>query len=90
MSQIVVLDLGTGNLRSVAQAAEFAAGSKWTVAVTREPALINNADRIIVPGQGAIESWLAALSDKCLESAVMSGLKNKPGTGHMCGHAGIV
>lgn len=78
MSQIAVLDLGTGNLRSVAKAAEHAAGSRWNVTVTREPSLIEKADRIIVPGQGAIESWMAALSNESLRAAVLSGLKNKP------------
>ena len=78
MSQIVVLDLGTGNLRSVAKAAEHAAGAGWTISITREPSLIKNADRIIVPGQGAIESWMAALTNDTLRSALLSGLKNKP------------
>lgn len=78
MSQIVVLDVGTGNLRSVAKAAEHAAGPGWNITVTREPSLINKADRIIVPGQGAIESWLAALTNESLRSAVLSGLNNKP------------
>ena len=78
MSQIVVLDLGTGNLRSVAKAAEHAAGRGWTVTVTKDPVLINTADRIIVPGQGAIESWLAALKDDRLKTVFLSALESKP------------
>ena len=78
MSQIVVLDLGTGNLRSVAKAAEHASGYGWTTTVSRDPSLINAADRVIVPGQGAIESWLAALKDDDLKSAVLYALSNKP------------
>ena len=78
MSQIVVLDLGTGNLRSVAKAAQHAAGSDWTITVTRDPALIKKADRIIVPGQGAIESWLAALEDDRLKTVFLSALNSKP------------
>ncbi len=78
MSQIVVLDLGTGNLRSVAKAAEYAAGSGCTITVTRQPSLILKADRIIVPGQGAIESWLWALSDEKLKTAFLTALRSKP------------
>lgn len=78
MSRIVVLDLGTGNLRSVAKAAEYAAPPTSTVIVTRDTEVINKADRVIVPGQGAIESWLAALADEKLKSALLSALSNKP------------
>lgn len=78
MNRLVVLDLGTGNLRSVANAAAHAAGPRWGISVTREPSSIESADRIIVPGQGAIESWLAALTDDRLKEVLLSALKNKP------------
>ncbi len=57
MSQnLVIVDYGSGNLRSVAKACEFAAGRAaldLTVRVTESPAEVLAADRVILPGVGA-------------------------------------
>jgi glutamine amidotransferase len=53
---IVVVDCGSGNLRSAAKALERAsaeAGCAATVTVTQDPARVADADRIVLPGQGA-------------------------------------
>ncbi len=78
MTQIVVIDLGTGNLRSVAKAAEFVGGRNCKVEISRQASKISQADKIILPGQGAIGSWLSALSDQELKSALNNALHNKP------------
>ena len=78
MTQIVVIDLGTGNLRSVAKAAEYVGGKAINVDISRQASTINKADKIILPGQGAIGSWLSALSDSELKSALDNALVNKP------------
>ena len=50
---VAVVDYGMGNLRSVAKAIEHvAAGAR--VVVTADPAMVANADRVVVPGQGAM------------------------------------
>jgi len=53
---VVVIDYGSGNLRSAAKAFERAvaeAGLKETVTVTADAALVRRADRIVLPGVGA-------------------------------------
>jgi len=51
--RIVVCDVGLGNLRSVERALVHAAGGRGLdVALTREPAAIAAADRLVMPGQG--------------------------------------
>ena len=78
MSQVVVIDLGTGNLRSVGKAVEHVPPSNSRVRITRDPAAINAADRLVLPGQGAIGSWLAALDDEELKYALLKALDSKP------------
>ncbi len=53
---LVVVDYGSGNLRSVAKACERAvaeAGSSLSVVVTSDAEIVAQADRIILPGVGA-------------------------------------
>ncbi len=52
----MIIDYGSGNLRSAAKALERAAresGAAHEVAVTADPALVRDADRIVLPGVGA-------------------------------------
>jgi imidazole glycerol-phosphate synthase subunit HisH len=56
MSRIVVIDYGSGNLRSAAKAIERAArdaGSGEDVRVTSDAAEVRAADRVVLPGVGA-------------------------------------
>ncbi len=60
----VVVDTGSGNLRSVEKAAETAAGlSRGASAVVRssDPDVIRKASRLILPGQGAFGDGARAL-----------------------------
>ena len=53
---VVVIDYGSGNLRSAAKAVERAAaeaGTELSVKVTAEARAVRAADRIVLPGQGA-------------------------------------
>jgi glutamine amidotransferase len=75
--QIAVIDLGVGNLRSVKQALNAVAADA-DVVVTSDPAVIDSADRVVMPGQGAVGTWFAALHDRQLEAVVRSSLANKP------------
>jgi glutamine amidotransferase len=59
MSDLVLVDLGLGNLRSVEKALEHAAGA--APLVTADPARIGAARRLVVPGQGAYRDGVAAL-----------------------------
>ena len=49
MSEVVIVDLGMGNLRSVARALERAGGR---VTVSSDPDVVATAPRLVVPGQG--------------------------------------
>ena len=62
---IVVIDYGSGNLRSVAKALERAAaasGDPNDVIVTGDADLVRRADRIVLPGVGAFGDCLAGLN----------------------------
>ncbi len=75
---VVVVDLGTGNLRSVTKAIN-AISPNSEVHVSAEPSVIASADRMILPGQGAIGTWLKQLKPGSeLRQAVMRALDEKP------------
>ncbi len=59
MPKTVIIDYGSGNLRSVAKAFEHA--SVEEVLVTNEPAELENASHIVLPGVGAFADCKAGL-----------------------------
>jgi len=77
---IVVIDYGSGNLRSAAKALERAAralgGPAGTVAVTGDADALKNASHIVLPGVGAFGDCMAGLTAldgmrEALEEAVI-------------------
>jgi len=61
--RIAVCDVGLGNLRSVERALQVASrGLRNEVEVTRDPARLRQADRLVMPGQGAFGDCARALS----------------------------
>ncbi len=59
---VAVVDYGMGNLRSVSQAVQAAAqGSGWRVIVTARPDEVRAAQRIVLPGQGAMPDCMREL-----------------------------
>ena len=77
MQNVVVVDFGTGNLRSVHKAIEHAADGV-NVTVTRDPAIIRAADRVVLPGQGAMGTWVQAMQQFGLTDAIHDALATKP------------
>ncbi len=75
---IVVIDYGMGNLRSVSKAIEHVAGAGDRVHVTDDPELIHAADRVVFPGQGAARDCMAAISGHHLNQAVLEAARSKP------------
>ncbi len=75
--RVAVVDFGTGNLRSVSKAVEHVA-PQADVMVTRDPASIDSADRVILPGQGAMGSWFQAMTGYGLDGAVRRAVTEKP------------
>ncbi len=77
MSTVAVVDYGMGNLRSVAKALEHVAPADRVV-VSADPAVIAAADRVVVPGQGAMPDCMAELSRRGVREAVVAAAASKP------------
>ena len=57
----LVVDVGLGNLRSVAKALETAGEGRVEVTRSRDPDAVRKAERIVVPGQGGFGACAAPL-----------------------------
>ena len=77
MNRIVVVDYGMGNLRSVARALERVA-PEASVRISAEPAEVDAADRIVLPGQGAMRDCMRYLRESGLEDAVRRAAAGRP------------
>jgi glutamine amidotransferase len=77
MKKIVVVDYGMGNLRSVAQALR-AVAPEANVLISGDPADIDSADRIVLPGQGAMRDCMQSLRESGVQDALLRASKNKP------------
>jgi glutamine amidotransferase len=77
MNKIVVVDYGMGNLRSVAQALRHVA-PEADVRISGELADIKSADRLVLPGQGAMPDCMRCLRESGLQEAVIESTKTKP------------
>jgi len=76
---VAVVDYGMGNLRSVSQAVmHVAAASGHQVIVTQRPEEVRAAERIVLPGQGAMRDCMRELHDSGLKEAVLEAAASKP------------
>ena len=75
-NKIVVVD-GLGNLRSVAQALR-AAAPEADILVSNKAEDIDAADRIVLPGQGAMRDCMRSLRESGAEDALLRAVKNRP------------
>lgn len=66
-----------GNVRSVAQALR-AVAPEAKVLISGEIADIRSADRLVLPGQGAMPDCMGCLNDSGLKEAVLDAARNKP------------
>jgi imidazole glycerol-phosphate synthase subunit HisH len=79
LKTVAVVDYGSGNLRSVSQAVEHVArGSGYDVVVTSKPQNVMDAERVVLPGQGAMHDCMRALAESGLQSAVLHAAAHKP------------
>ena len=79
MATVAVVDYGMGNLRSVSQAVmHVAAGTGFEVIVTQRPEDVLAAERVVLPGQGAMRDCMRELHDSGLKAAVLHAAANKP------------
>lgn len=76
---VAVVDYGMGNLRSVSQAvAHVARLEDVKVLVTSNPEEVFSAERVVLPGQGAMRDCMRELQDSGLKEAVLDAARNKP------------
>ncbi|MBX3586239.1 MAG: imidazole glycerol phosphate synthase subunit HisH [Ramlibacter sp.] len=79
MKTVAVVDYGMGNLRSVSQAVQHVAqGSGFEVVVTSDPAQVRAAERIVLPGQGAMPDCMRELRESGLQQSVLEAAASKP------------
>ena len=75
MKTVAVVDYGMGNLRSVSQAvAHVAAGNDFRVLITARPEEVYAADRIVLPGQGAMPDCMRELRASGLLDSVLDAV----------------
>ena len=85
MRTVAVIDYGMGNLRSVAQAVMAAAhDSHIRVVITANPDEVHAAERVVLPGQGAMRDCMQELQDSGLMPAVLDAAANKPLSFNSC------
>ncbi len=77
MNSIAVLNLGTGNLRSVQKALEHVAGSERVIVSSDHQAILA-ADRVVFPGVGAIRDCIAELQKTGLDDVVREVVASRP------------
>ncbi len=79
LKTVAVVDYGSGNLRSVSQAVQHVAqDSGYRVVVTSSPQAVLDAERVVLPGQGAMHDCMLALEQSGLLGAVLHAAANKP------------
>jgi glutamine amidotransferase len=76
---VAVVDYGMGNLRSVSQAVmHVAADSGFEVVVTHHADEVRAAERVVLPGQGAMRDCKRELRDSGMQQAVLEAAASKP------------
>ena len=79
MKTVAVVDYGMGNLRSVSQAVRHVTeGSAFETVVTSRPEDVRAADRVVLPGQGAMPDCMRELRDSGLLESVLEAAATKP------------
>ena len=74
---IAIIDYGSGNIHSVKKALEFVAPN-YKIIHTNNKDLLNEADKIIFPGQGAIGNCMQQLANNNLIKTITQCAKDKP------------
>jgi len=79
MKTVAIVDYGMGNLRSVTQAVVHAAEHEGVQAVwARTPQEVMDAERVVLPGQGAMRDCMRELHDSGMLPAVLHAAAHKP------------
>ncbi len=76
MTTVALIDYGMGNLHSVAKALEYAGATQ--VNVTADPATILAADRVVLPGVGAMRDCMGEMRRLELVEVITEAAQSKP------------
>ena len=82
--RIAVVDYGMGNVHSVSKALQHVAPGAQ-VLVTADPDAIRAAERVVVPGQGALPDCMRELAASGARDAVLEAARSKPFLGTCIG-----
>jgi glutamine amidotransferase len=77
MSSVAVIDYGMGNLHSIAKALQHA-DPQTQVQISADANVIQNADRVVFPGVGAMRDCMQALHDLKLVELIQHVAQDKP------------
>lgn len=77
MNTIAIVDYGMSNLSSVVKAVEYVAPNQKVI-ISSNPKEIDNADKIIFPGQGAARKCINSIFDKNLDRVIKKISSEKP------------
>jgi len=90
VNNIVIIDYGMGNLRSVDKALEHVAGDQARVSISGDRDTILEADRVIFPGVGAIRDCMSELQRLDLVDVVRTCAATRPFLGICLGMQAIM
>lgn len=76
-TSIAIVDYGMGNIYSVARALQTAA-PEANVYLAKERSQIEQADRVVLPGQGAMRDCLLNLARSGLQEALLKAARTRP------------
>lgn len=76
-SRVLIVDYGMGNLHSVAKAVQHVA-SHCDIEVSDDPAALQKADRVILPGVGAMRDCMQALTGGGWVDPIKAAWQEKP------------
>lgn len=77
MKTVAIIDYGMGNLHSVSKAVEHVAPDV-RVRVTADPAVVRSADRVILPGVGAMRDCMAEIRRLGVDELVRDISRSRP------------
>ena len=77
MTTVAVVDYGMGNIRSVSKALEYVGGDSQVI-VSYDPERIIHAERVVLPGVGALRDCMSELQRLELDDVIKECVDSKP------------
>lgn len=78
MNKVAIVDYGSSNLHSVNKALLHVAKPRQQVYISDDPEQILAADRVVIPGQGAMRQCITSIHANGLDEVLRECLRNKP------------